>query len=122
MTVLEGRTYTETELSAHADALPIDRRRLLLLLGGFLVACGGRSGGDLPSRLGLDREMESWLATLSHAQQAQLLSALEGDTAAIPGALDTLVRLLGPRSRLFAYVGYPEATDKMTLCDGLFRE
>ncbi len=66
--------------------------------------------------------MESWLATLSHARQAQLLSALEGDTAAIPGALDTLVRLLGPRSRLFAYVGYPEATDKMTLCDGLFRE
>lgn len=66
--------------------------------------------------------MESWLATLSQAQQAQLLSALEGDTAAIPAALDALVHLLGPRSRLFAYIGYPEATDKMTLCDGLFRE
>jgi hypothetical protein len=102
-------------------------RSALALPGVALAGCNTRPAdprGELVQRLGLGSEQDAWLNDLSDAQQRELLSALS------PGASrDVLVRaeallmkVIGPRDRLFSFVGYPRTARHRSVCDGLLRE
>jgi hypothetical protein len=72
-------------------------------------------------QLGLDATEASWLEGLRPRQIAALALALSAGK--LEGReLDLLVGLLGPRSRLFRYVGYPDRADTPSVCDGALRE
>jgi hypothetical protein len=106
----------------------LDRRALLKLLGGCTAAgLAGCAGGESP-REGLVRlfdlsgDERGWLDALTEAEQRDLYDRLTGPEAASPQAVRLVAKMLGPRSRLFAFVGYPPVQDRRSVCDGLIRE
>jgi hypothetical protein len=106
--------------------LRYDRRQLLLLVAGAALACARREApqpSDLGTLLGLDENQRHWLEALSEAEREELAAALAagGATAASPRSVALLMKVVGRRSRLFAYVGYPEMDDEPDLCDGLVK-
>lgn len=107
----------------------LDRRSLLKLLGGCTAAgVAGCAGTETPreglARLfDLDRGEQAWLNALSGDEQRELYELLSGPApASDPRAVRLVTKLLGPRSRLFAFVRYPPAGDERSVCDGLVRE
>lgn len=76
--------------------------------------------------LGLRAGEESWLAELTSDEQQELHRTLtqSQDRArpVAPRTIDLLAKVLGRRSRLFAFLDYPQVADTRSLCDGLMRE
>jgi hypothetical protein len=105
-----------------------DRRTLLSLLSGAaaagLAACAPpespRQG--LTRLLGLDSDQAEWLDVLNDAEQTDLYATLTSPSEATSRAVGLLAKVLAPRSRLMAFVGYGQASNRRTVCDGLFRE
>ena len=104
------------------------RRALLKLLGGCTAAgLAGCAAAETP-REGLERifdlsgDERRWVDALTEAEQRDLFERLTGPEAASPQAVRLVAKMLGPRSRLFAFVGYPPAQDRRSVCDGLIRE
>ena len=67
-------------------------------------------------------DQANWLDVLHEAEQADLYTALTNPGEATPRAVGLLVKVLAPRSRLLAFVGYGQRPNRRTVCDGLFRE
>jgi hypothetical protein len=105
-----------------------DRRTLLSLLSGAaaagLAACAPpespRQG--LMRLLGLSTDQADWLDVLDDAEQSDLYAVLTSPGQAPPRAVGLLAKVLSPRTRLMAFVGYGQASNRRTVCDGLFRE
>ena len=72
--------------------------------------------------IGLRPDEVAWLDALSDAEQRVLHDALTVSGPRAPKAIDLLMKVLGPRDRLFAYVGYTPLPDRLRACDGLIRE
>ena len=71
--------------------------------------------------LELDCEEVAWLEGLSDLEQRDLyenLSSGQGSSR----TTELLAKVIGPRSRLFAFLDYPTLTNRRTVCDGLLRE
>lgn len=106
----------------------LDRRTLLSLLTGVaaagLTACGPpESARDGIARLlGLSMDQANWLDVLNDAEQADLYTALTSPGEATSRAVGLLAKVLAPRSRLLAFVGYGQTSNRRTACNGLFRE
>ncbi len=109
----------------------MDRRTLLKLLGGSVVSVGvfGCRVGERPEEalarlLGLEGEQVAWLTDLTPEEQAELVEQLTGpeDEPVTERGLDLAAKILGRRSRLFAFVSYPGVADARSVCDGLVRE
>jgi hypothetical protein len=107
----------------------LNRRTLLTLVGGGSVAgwlgCGPpespREG--LVRLLGLKSDEIAWLDILSDAEQSELHASLSsGQDSTTARTVQLVARVLTPRSRLFAFVGYPAVADRRTVCDGILRE
>jgi hypothetical protein len=107
----------------------VDRRSFCLTLAASL----GTAGACSPSRieeprpglvrlLGLTGAEETWLDALSAAEQRELHDALTAPgRRASRRTVGLVMKVLGRRERLFAYVGYPEL-QRVGVCDGLIRE
>jgi hypothetical protein len=109
--------------------LRYDRRQLLLLATGAALACGRReppppAATELSELLGLEAHQRAWLDVLDEAERGELTAALAagGATAAAPRAVALVLRVIGSRSRLFSYLGYPPLDDEPDVCDGLLKE
>ncbi len=109
--------------------MPLSRRALFrIALGSALASACARVAPAEPARarlarrLGLEPAERAWLDGLRGRRQERLLRALEAGGPLDEDALRSLRDSLGPRSRLFAYVGYPEVADRRSVCDGLVRE
>ncbi len=109
----------------------LDRRAILALLAATCPAAAlspaatSRSTTDaLVDAIGLEPGERAWLTELSAAERQELYEALvkAHDLPVAPRMLDLLTRILGPRSRLFAFVDYPAVADIRSVCDGLLRE
>ena len=72
--------------------------------------------------LGLAIDQADWLEDLDNAEQTDLYAALSSPGEAAPRAVELLAKVLAPRSRLMAFVDYGQASNRRTVCDGLFRE
>lgn len=113
-------------------AMDLDRRTVLHLVIGLMSSAAlGESAilepadvETLSRLLGLGPGQEHWLADLTPLEQGQLRAALAagGQQEAAPGTVQLLARVLGRRSRLYEFLGYPQAQDKRSMCDGLMRE
>jgi len=71
--------------------------------------------------LGLNSNEIAWLDVLSDDEQRELherLSDSQGNTRTI----QLVARVLGPRSRVFAFLGYPALANRRSVCDGTVRE
>lgn len=106
----------------------LDRRTVLKLLGCSAAGLAGCAEPEAP-REGLARlfalqgDEQRWLDALSQTEQADLHRALTGSRPEADARTIRLVlKLLGPRSRLYTFVGYPTAADQPSVCDGLLRE
>jgi hypothetical protein len=102
-----------------------DRRQLLAGLAALLAACAGAGDPieELSRRLGLPAQGRAWLAEMPEEQRRDLDAALRGARGEVAErAAAALAALFAPRSRLFAYVDYPEVPDRLVLCDGLVRD
>jgi hypothetical protein len=107
--------------------VPIDRRGFCLTVAGTLAAACSTAPAE-PPRQGLARLLalkgseESWLDALSPAEQRDLHEALGHPSQQTSRrTVDLVMKVLGRRERLFAYVGYPELP-QLGACDGLIRE
>ena len=73
--------------------------------------------------LGLGPAERDWLQSLSIAEQQELYAALtSSEERRSARTIDLLMKVMGRRERLFAYVGYPPLPDRLSACDGLLRE
>ena len=72
--------------------------------------------------MGLDSDQAEWLDVLNDAEQTDLYATLTSPGEATSRAVGLLAKVLSPRSRLMAFVGYGQASNRRTVCDGLFRE
>jgi hypothetical protein len=109
----------------------MDRRSFCHLLAAALVgteACrpappreASRSG--LVRILGLREPERAWIDSLSAGEQDELYAALTAASDEAPSrrTVDLLMKVVGRRERLFAYIGYPELP-RVGMCDGLIRE
>ena len=81
-------------------------------------------GEELAARLGLQADQRRWLTDLTENQQQQLLAALSpgASSQVLARGERLLMKVIGPRDRLFAFVGYPPTARRRTVCDGLLRE
>lgn len=106
----------------------VNRRTVLKLLASCAAACGIGCGQPESPREGLVRLLElegeevAWLDVLSDAEQRDLYEGLSGGQGGAPRTIQLLAKIIQPRSRLFAFVGYPALTNRRTVCDGLVRE
>lgn len=106
----------------------LDRRTLLSLLSSAaaagLVACAPSESPrqGLTRLLGLAVDQADWLDVLDDSEQTDLYDALTTPGEATPRAVALLSKVLAPRSRLLAFVGYGQTPNRRTVCDGLFRE
>jgi hypothetical protein len=105
------------------------RRRFTQLLGSVALApvFGCRKSepdADVVARLmGLQANELSWLARLTPEQQQELRRALEKpDGDAADRAVRLAFAMVGERSRTFTFVGYPQVSDRRSVCDGLLNE
>jgi hypothetical protein len=106
--------------------LELSRRALLTLLGGSVAGWIGCGQAESPRQglvrlLGLHSDEIAWLDGLSDVEQRELHTALLSDQASTR-TVELVTKMLRPRSRLFAFVGYPAMADKRTVCDGTLRE
>ena len=100
-------------------------RSALALSGVTLAGCGRpRAKGDLFALLGLQPDQRAWLNGLTADQQRELLVALSPGASRqmLARAEQLLTKVIGPRDRLFAFVGYPPTARQRTVCDGLLQE
>jgi hypothetical protein len=109
-------------------AVRIDRRRFCLTVAAALATAGGCSTvpdeaprPGLVRLLGLTSAEEAWLDVLSPEEQRELHQALRAPGETSRRTVDLVLKVLGRRERLFAYVGYPELPP-VGICDGLIRE
>ena len=106
----------------------LDRRALLMLIGGCaaagLAGCATTEAPDdgLVRLFDLQPDERKWVATLSDTEQRELYDLLSGSDPADARAVRLTAKLLGGRSRVFAFVGYPPVQDRRSVCDGLIRE
>ena len=106
----------------------LNRRALLRLLGGCtaagLAGCGGAEtpGEGIVRLLDLSGDERRWVDTLNDTEQRELYGLLTGSDPASPRAVGLIQKMLGRRSRLFAFVRYPQVQDRRSLCDGVIRE
>ena len=108
-----------------------DRRSLLRMIAAALGAAGiplpraeAAQAGALSALLGLRPREQPWLAVLTPGERHQLQRALAtpGDGPVAPRTIELLGRLVSRRSRLFAFLDYPEVADIRSVCNGLMRE
>ena len=105
----------------------LSRRALLTLLGGSVAGWIGCGQAESPRQglerlLGLNSDEIAWLDVLSDVEQRELHTALLIGQAGTARTIALVTKMLRPRSRLFAFVGYPAMADKRTVCDGTLRE
>jgi hypothetical protein len=111
----------------------IDRRAFCMALAASIagtIACSPpdhRPTGSARERLirvlGLEGPEVEWLSSLSDKEHQELIAGLESPAAGSANRTTALLmKLLGRRDRLFAYVGYPQLPDQLQGCDGLIRE
>ena len=111
----------------------LDRRSLLKLISGLLAAAalpqstvsGWAEPETLASLIGLRGDQDNWLGDLSADEQRELyrgLTETAGTRPVPPRTLKLLAKVLGRRSRLFAFLDYPRVEDTRSVCDGLMRE
>jgi hypothetical protein len=109
-----------------------DRRFLLKMVTGLLSSAalgegawlGAAEREALSELVGLRPGQEGWLTDLTAGEQEELRQALGpgGGGSATPRTVQLLARVLGRRSRLYAYLNYPQVEDQRSVCDGLMRE
>lgn len=110
----------------------MNRRTFCRTLGGSLLAVQGCSKPATPpgpprarlaALLGLTPAQAPWLDVLQQAEQAELHAALTA-RAGKPSAraVELVMKVINPRERLMAYVGYPPLPNHLEGCDGLIRE
>lgn len=108
-----------------------DRRSLLRMVVAVLSAAGvplpraeAAQTEALIVLLGLRPHERRWLSVLTADERHQLQSALAtpGDAPVAPRTIELLGRLVSRRSRLFAFLEYPQVADTRSVCDGLMRE
>lgn len=105
------------------------RRRFTQIVGGLLLAplsaCRSRGpdGQAIARLLGLRPGESAWIEQLTTEARGELRAMLErpGDSRTAR-AVDLAFPILGDRSRTFAFVGYPAAQDRRSVCDGLLVE
>jgi hypothetical protein len=107
--------------------LELSRRALLTLLGGSVAGWIGCGRDESPRQglvrlLGLNGDEIAWIDVLSDVEQRELHTALSSGQASTTRTIELVTKMLRPRSRLFAFVGYPAMADKRTVCDGTLRE
>jgi len=112
--------------------MQLDRRDLFKLATGLLVSATIGEGATLTEAevrtlaqlLGLEASQGGWLADLTPPEQEELRRALAPGSQgpASPRTVQLLARVLGPRSRLYAFLDYPQVEDQRSVCDGLMRE
>jgi len=112
--------------------MDLDRRTVLQLVIGLMSSAALGQGAvldqvdvsTLSSLLGLEPGQEKWLSDLTPPEQAELRRALRegGQRPVAPRTVQLLARVLGRRSRLYDFLGYPEVQDRRSVCDGLMRE
>lgn len=106
----------------------IARRRLLKLLGCAAAGLAGCAPAETPREgiarlLDLDGAEQQWLNVLDEREQRELYDILsDPQPETMRRAERLMMKVLSPRSRLFAFVGYPAAADRRTGCDGLVFE
>jgi hypothetical protein len=105
------------------------RRRFARLLGGAVLAPFWACRQSEPDRdavgrlLGLQPAERAWLDPLTPTQLQDLRAALEKPGGqATDRAVQLAFTLVGSRSRTFAFVGYPQVSDRRSVCDGLLAE
>lgn len=108
----------------------MNRRVFWRIVTGSLAA--GAACSKLPAEnatvgltriLGLGAAEHDWLQSLSAAEQQELYAALiSPEQRGSARAIDLLIKVMGRRERLFAYVGYPPLPNRLSACDGLLRE
>jgi hypothetical protein len=78
----------------------------------------------LAALLGLRTSESPWLSVLTQAERHELRQALASadDGPVAPRTIELLGKLISRRSRLYAFLGYPQAADVRSVCDGLVRE
>jgi hypothetical protein len=98
----------------------------LALPGAVLAGCRREipAREQLAERLDLEPAQRRWLNELTPEQQQRLLAALSpGASREVLARGERLImKVIGPRDRLFAFVGYPPTARRRTVCDGLLRE
>jgi hypothetical protein len=107
----------------------VDRRSFCLTIAASLATAGGCSTvpGEalrpgLVRLLGLTASQEIWLDVLTEQEQRELYAALGAPNGrSSRRTVDLVMKTLGRRERLFAYVDYPEL-QRVGVCDGLIRE
>ena len=110
------------------DPSELDRRTLLTLLGGSAVAgwigCASQESprAGLVRLLGLNSHEITWLDVLSEDEQRDLHEGLSNGQGNMARTVQLVARVLRPRSRLFAFVGYPALANTRSVCDGIIRE
>jgi hypothetical protein len=73
--------------------------------------------------LGLGPAERDWLRSLSAAEQQELYAALTSSQERRSArTIELIMKVVGRRERLFAYVGYPPLPNRLSACDGLLRE
>jgi hypothetical protein len=108
----------------------MNRRSFCQIVTGSLVAgvaCTrqpGESASDgLARLLGLGPAEHGWLRSLSAAEQQELYVGLTSSQDRHSARMiELLMKVIGRRERLFAYVGYPPLPNRLSACDGLLRE
>jgi hypothetical protein len=108
----------------------MDRRAFCSLVAASIVGAGqgcGRRPGEAPEAglvrlLNLQPAETPWLDALSPRDRQALYDALTAGKPISEHGVDLLMKVLGRRERLFAYVGYPPATNSLSACNGLLRE
>jgi hypothetical protein len=108
----------------------MDRRAFCSLLGVSLMGAGQgcrRQPPEAPEAglarlLNLRAAETSWLQALPPQDRQALYDALTAGKPLSAHAVDLLMKVLGRRERLFAYVGYPPTTNSLSVCNGLLRE
>jgi hypothetical protein len=111
--------------------VPLSRRSFLIsaaLPAAASLSCrkfgpSGTPDEQLATLLGLSTGERSWIEAMTPEDRAHLLGTLSTGTASDDRrSRQLLFRLIEPRDRLFAYVGYPPVNRRRSVCDGLLRE
>ena len=98
--------------------LTVDRRRFCAALAAALVgACSKAPPPSADPKVDLARSL-----ALQPEQRTLRDALLSGQDAPSRRTVDLLMKVIGRRERLFAYVGYPSRANGLTACDGLIRE
>ena len=107
----------------------VDRRSFCLTIGASLATAGGCSTvpdealrPGLVRLLGLTAAQDVWLDVLTPQEHRELYAAMRApEQRNSRRTVDLVMKTLGRRERLFAYVDYPEL-QRVGVCDGLIRE